>query len=112
MKQCPRCQQIKPLTDFYTNRRGACKECKRAGDRAKGNSPAQRAANKTWKERRRIELRNHIYTHLFYNPCVDCGETDIVVLEFDHVRAEKIANISDMVESCRPLSAIIEEIEK
>jgi len=30
------------------------------------------------------------------HPCIDCGESDIRVLEFDHVRGEKKANIGDM----------------
>jgi hypothetical protein len=41
--------------------------------------------------------RAYITAYLEANPCVDCGETDIVVLEFDHVGEEgtKEFNISD-----------------
>lgn len=42
---------------------------------------------------------------------VDCGEKDIVVLEFDHVRGEKKMNISSMV-SAYCLKTIQGEIEK
>jgi hypothetical protein len=35
--------------------------------------------------------------YLACHPCVDCGQTDVRVLEFDHVRATKSENISRMV---------------
>lgn len=49
--------------------------------------------------------------YLSSHPCVDCGEGDIVVLEFDHVRGEKRDDISGMVRDCS-LSSIKAEIEK
>ena len=39
--------------------------------------------------------RAYINAHLLNNPCVDCGEADIIVLEFDHVGGDKHFNISD-----------------
>lgn len=44
--------------------------------------------------------------------CIDCGVKNPVILEFDHVKGEKINNIADMVH--RPLSVdvIKEEIRK
>ena len=39
---------------------------------------------------------NYIKNYLSNNPCVDCGNNNIVVLEFDHVRGEKKYNVSDM----------------
>ena len=44
--------------------------------------------------------------------CVDCGESNPVVLEFDHVRGEKVGNIANMVHAPLSISAIKEEIRK
>ena len=44
--------------------------------------------------------------------CVDCGESNPVVLEFDHVCGKKIKNIADMVNQSYSLDSIKEEIRK
>jgi hypothetical protein len=44
--------------------------------------------------------------------CLDCGEGNPVVLDFDHVRGEKRANISDMVRWSYSLETIKKEIRK
>jgi hypothetical protein len=49
---------------------------------------------------------------LLTHPCVDCGESDTIVLEFDHVIGEKKYNIADVIRSGRNWQSIIEEIEK
>lgn len=38
--------------------------------------------------------REFVMGHLIDNPCVDCGNHDLDVLEFDHVRGEKSGNVS------------------
>ena len=35
--------------------------------------------------------------YLSCHPCVDCGETDIRVLEFDHIKGKKSGDISRMM---------------
>lgn len=46
-------------------------------------------------------------------PCMDCGGSFIAfAMDFDHVRGEKIADISYMVVRRRPLAVIKEEIAK
>jgi hypothetical protein len=53
------------------------------------------------RQRRSCELyrdqRRRMLAHLATHPCVDCGETDIVCLEFDHVRGTKKSSIAAMI---------------
>jgi deoxycytidylate deaminase len=46
------------------------------------------------------------------HPCVDCGESDVVVLQFDHIRGTKKYEISKMISTGYPWKRIAEEIEK
>ena len=63
------------------------------------------------KESRR-KLRIKIFDFLSCHPCVDCGEKDPVVLDFDHVRGNKEENISRLIREIRPWELILSEIEK
>jgi L-lysine 2,3-aminomutase len=60
---------------------------------------------------RRHTMQRHVIEYLREHPCVDCGETDPIVLEFDHLR-DKIANVSAMALAKRPWRVILAEIEK
>jgi hypothetical protein len=53
-------------------------------------------------------VKNHLLTH----PCVDCGNTDIRVLQFDHVRGEKLGNISNIIRAKNNVGFLVEEIAK
>src|SRR5690242_19712209 len=46
------------------------------------------------------------------HPCVDCRYSDPRALEFDHVRGQKVFEISLGVVSGVPLPVLMEEIEK
>lgn len=63
-------------------------------------------------EKARERNRNYIAEYLSTHPCVDCGEDNIIVLEFDHVNGEKINNISDAVKQCWSIKKIQTEIDK
>lgn len=56
--------------------------------------------------------RDYVLNYLKKNPCVDCEESDPIVLQFDHVRGEKKRNISQMVARHAKLEVIKEEIKK
>lgn len=67
----------------------------------------QRAA--IYNKAHRVVVRDYVLAYLKDHPCVDCGEVDPIVLEFDHVR-DKVFNISQA--SGYGLDRIKEEIDK
>lgn len=57
---------------------------------------------------RNVELlREYLASH----PCVDCGESDPIVLDFDHLR-DKEYDVSKMVHNGYPWARILKEIAK
>lgn len=66
---------------------------------------------------KRIRLRTaqrnrlRVWQYLSQHPCVDCGERDIIVLEFDHLR-DKRENLTQMVAGGFAWPAIEAEIAK
>ena len=63
------------------------------------------------RQRVRNEARRHVFEYLSTHPCVDCGETDIVVLDFDH-QGDKTEEINAMIAAGKPWALILAEIEK
>jgi hypothetical protein len=67
-----------------------------------------KANKKAARQRGRDDVANYFATH----PCVGRGESDPVVLTFDHVRGTKRGNASDMIRDGLGLETIKAEIEK
>ena len=61
--------------------------------------------------RRKRQLQRLLLAYLREHPCIDCGESDPVVLDFDHQR-DKVANVSTMVLRKWPWAKILDEIAK
>jgi hypothetical protein len=60
-----------------------------------------------------VRAQKFVWEYLSLHPCVDCGEEDIIVLEFDHLPERgKAHGISVMVSNGYGLGAIIAEIDK
>lgn len=57
-------------------------------------------------------MRAYVISYLDEHPCVDCGESDRMVLEFDHIRGVKLANISSFVKGGNTIAALQKEIDK
>lgn len=66
------------------------------------------------KSRDKSILRNKLYVKEFLEnkSCVDCGTSDIRVLEFDHVRGTKLYHVSHMVTKAYRLDLLKDEIDK
>lgn len=43
---------------------------------------------------------------------MDCGEADPIVLDFDHVRGEKLDNVASLITGAGKFSRLMTEIEK
>ena len=97
MRRCSRCGLEKPLDDFAWHRRDKgqrqhhCRPCQAEyrrehylRNRQRYIDRSQRRKQELWAERTRLLLE-----HFAEHPCVDCGETDPVVLEFDHLRDKR-----------------------
>lgn len=119
MRACTKCGEIKPLEAFPPVRRGEpklqtwCRECF-----AEANARNYRKNHEREKARllrqiteRRAEVREKIIEYLREHPCIDCGEHDIVVLEFDHV-GDKVADISVYAGGGRTWARVKAEIDK
>ncbi len=64
--------------------------------------------NQLAKDRNKRYIKDYLSTH----PCIDCGNNNIIVLEFDHISNDKKHNISNMSSQAYSLQAIQEEINK
>ena len=101
-KRCSTCRRTLPRAAFSSraaSRDGLqprCKECWRGWYEA--NKAGHIAAVQVRAARRVAENRRRLADHLRAHPCVDCGETDLRVLDFDHrERAEKRGEVSRLV---------------
>jgi hypothetical protein len=56
-------------------------------------------------------LRDHMLAHMAQHPCADCGETDVRVLEFDHVGAKE-DNMSTLLNLGVPLARFAAELAR
>lgn len=114
VKRCCTCKSVKPLAQFSRLRRArdgrqpSCRACNAAYHRA--NWERHMAQIRARTKRRRAATRAWVIEYLRGHPCVDCGESDIVVLEFDHLR-DKRANVSVLVQNGE-LWQVRAEIEK
>ena len=114
MKTCSTCKSEKPL-DQFNNKKTAkdgkhscCKTCSRAtGQRHyRKNKGYYLEKNKKLNQTN----RERIWAFLKTKACVDCEESDPLILEFDHLRDKKY-NVADMIRNAS-WELILTEIAK
>lgn len=87
LKRCYICKEIKPFSDFHKRGKTVRSECKGCSSEVhklyieKRGPTYQRTLDQTRKARNMRKIISYLLEH----PCVDCGEADPLVLEFDHI---------------------------
>jgi len=116
---CATCKIEKNETEFHfrdkkANRRSSwCKDCSKSYtakhyDKRKDQYIAAAVVSN---RKRREKLRRIKWEYLKGRSCIDCGEKDPVVLDFDH-RENKIESISRLISQFASIEKIKEEMDK
>ncbi len=119
MKQCKWCKENKPFSEFTKNKREKdghrrqCRKCSISYEKKRYHKDSfVRKTQARGQEDRQYRNRLFLYNYLKDKLCVDCGENDPIVLEFDHIKGYKKASISQLVAACHSLNTIQLEIDK
>ena len=120
MRKCIRCTQWKDESEFNIRdtrkgyRQSVCKDCQQqdSRDRYANNTHGVLEMNKQSRQKSKSLAKQYVFEYLSHNSCADCGERDIEVLTFDHVRGEKKWNIADKVQHGYSVETIAAEIAK
>lgn len=120
MKLCLKCQTEKSETEFgFKDKKkntlhSSCKECNKKYQKKHYRDNKQDYSDKAKNHARENLIRNRkkVREYLESHPCVDCGETDPVVLQFDHVRGEKTKKVSQLLCEKYSWDVIQQEIDK
>lgn len=120
-KQCTKCGMIKKREEFsFKNKsigkyHSQCKPCARLAIKSHYIRNTDYYLSKTRKRNNllRENINSFIITHLKEHPCVDCGEKDLRVLEFDHTgEVPKLKAVSQLLRDRASLGVIKTEISK
>ena len=120
MKTCIKCEKHKKNTEFSFRNKGEnkrhniCKDCFRANNREHYADNRKKYIDKARQRQGTVKEANRdkILEYLLQHPCVDCGESDPIVLEFDHVRGKKHKMLTDMIHQSANWKSIKLELQK
>ena len=118
LRRCSRCGIPKPIDEFAWRRRRKlqrdtfCRPCRSAYGKEHYAKNKQRYIDNAAALTRKVRLeRTKLLLEYFEShPCVDCGEHDPVVLEFDHLR-DKRFDVGNRLVSVK-WQTILDEIAK
>jgi hypothetical protein len=118
MRRCGRCGELKPVEDFAWRRKqkgqrhNYCRPCHAEYHREHYLANKERYVQQAHARKEALYLERTKYLIEFFSdhPCVDCGERDPVVLEFDHL-GDKEFDIGHAL-PYRGWQSILDEIAK
>ena len=119
MKKCVLCKIEKALADFnkkassVDGKQNVCRDCNKVRSKRyyKDNHDKHRKAVAKRNKNTIEENRKWLAEYFLENPCVDCGISDILVLEFDHLM-DKREGVGRMIAGGWSLITIKAEIAK
>lgn len=116
--ECTKCLEIKPIDSFPVKGSGVSSWCRGCMNSHKKmvyseNTEVMKDRSNRTRNRVRKSVRQFICEYLEENPCIKCGESDIVVLEFDHRDpSEKLFEISYASNGNHSMKRLKDEIDK
>lgn|SRR3989344_563811 len=119
MKACKRCKQKKEITEFNFKfksrgiRQAQCRTCTRWYIKQHYYKNKEYYLGKARRNNLNIrqKVREYLWQYLSLHSCVDCGEKDILVLEFDH-KKDKYKEIGKMTSGRYSLTKVKTEVNK
>lgn len=119
MKTCGKCKQTKKRAEFALSKKKGdglqswCKSCKKQVDSTyyRKNYTKMRLQSRAANAKRRKENKAYLEEYKRSKCCIDCGESNPIVFEFDHVRGTKVSNISTLA-GWATIALLEEEIAK
>lgn len=118
MKICSKCREEPPVGSFGRRSQSSdglrpeCRSCRSVDSKIYylNLAPEVKSRREEAGANRKAERRAMANSRLVEG-CKDCGETDPIVLEFDHVRGEKVSDISRIIVSGN-IDSLREELDK
>ena len=120
-KVCGTCKQLKSIRNFgfrdkaKKTHRSYCKACQNTNSKRHYAEHLDYYRKKARKRNISVTNENYekLYAYLREHPCVDCGERDITVLEFDHTDpTDKKNAVTELVRGAYKWETVLEEIAK
>ena len=120
LRVCGRCHVAKPIGEFTVKNaargtyRSYCRPCCReyGKEHYRKNLAAYMSRARTRATIDRKRNREYVAEYLSTHPCLDCGESDPVVLEFDHRDPARKRNDVGRLIHTSALNTLKAEIEK